>query len=490
MLLAGLFLAPTSHAHPVDIEYGPHGPTVDDHVQFFNLTHHPDTSVTYQWVFSDGTTHNGRVPFRQFPAAGDYWVNLTITHADGTRESDNLTLAILPARAPIFPIPSWLAVAMPIMVAFLLVSLSLLVIVRGQPNIYNRVFFAFYMLSATKSVTDGLYRFFRDTPGSVGLDVAVLVNQIAGYLFLTMFFWFVLVFPRPVWGWLKSGGKGMFLLLLAVPFLLNGVLYVLPTILFNVYAAVMGLVALGLLVYHAWETDSAEERHRIQLLSATFFILVFSTIAVTGIQILGQGAFANGDRVAGWYYTRMAEDFGLVIAPILEVVGCFVLMYAILRYQLMGVDVIVKRITRGALFAIMMGTTFVTVGNTIEFFLEEKLFQGQVPLGFLVAGFVAAIAMLPIQKATEKIANRIFPHAGSTAPDIVSQRRMEIYEAQLRYALLDGTLKQKELSMLTSLRDSLQLKPEELRKVASLFPAVSVDLLLSRPVAPGQTPTF
>ncbi|MBI2078444.1 MAG: hypothetical protein HYT80_08775, partial [Euryarchaeota archaeon] len=98
------------------------------------------------------------------------------------------------------------------------------------------------------------------------------------------------------------------------------------------------------------------------------------------------------------------------------------------------------------------------------------------------------LAMLPVQKATEKIANKMFPMAGSAAPDHLSARRMEIDEAQLRSALLAGTLKQKELTMLNSLRDSLQVRPEELRKVASLFPTVNVNVLMARvgAASPGR----
>ncbi|MBI2079065.1 MAG: PKD domain-containing protein, partial [Euryarchaeota archaeon] len=403
--LAILLLAAPAQAHPAVADYTPHGPTVSDRVQFFDEGHIPEKTVTYEWRFGDGSVSRERAPIGGFRTAGDHWANLTVTHADGERSSDNVSFLVQGARAPPVAIPQWARIVTPIGVGILLALLSLLVISRGQPTIYNRVFFALYMTSAVKSITDGLYSLFKFDVDATALDATLAINQVMGYLLLSLFFWFVLVFPRPVWGWLKSGGRGSLTLLLAAPFLVNLVVPVFENVSYNLYAALMGLVALGLLVYHAWETDSKEERHRIQLLSATFFLLVFSTIAITGIQVLGQGAFANGDRVTGHYYYALAEDFGLVVAPLLEVVGSFVLMYAILRYQLMGVDVIVKRVTRGAMFAIIIGSTFVTVGNTIEFFLEEKLFQGKVPLGFLVAGFAAALAMLPVQKATEKIAN-------------------------------------------------------------------------------------
>ena len=96
--------------------------------------------------------------------------------------------------------------------------------------------------------------------------------------------------------------------------------------------------------------------------------------------------------------------------------------------------------------------------------------------------------MYPVQKGTEKVANRLFPNAGSQEPSYLETRRMEIFETQLRYALLDGELKEKERHMLSGLRDSLGLRPKELRAVIERFPQFPSELLWGQLASASPTP--
>lgn len=75
----------------------------------------------------------------------------------------------------------------------------------------------------------------------------------------------------------------------------------------------------------------------------------------------------------------------------------------------------------------------------------------------------------------------------------MSKRRVEIYEAQLRYSLLDGALKPKEIDILQKLAMSLELSTLELQKVLKRFPRDCVQGLdpetllgnVPAPVPPG-----
>lgn len=387
----------------------------------------------------------------------------------------------VPGEALADAIPRFLFWAMPLLVAVLLTLLSLFVLIRGQPVIYNRVFFVLYSTSAVKSLTEGLLALLPDQPTAFRSSI-VNLNLATGYVLVTLFLWFVLVFPRPVRPWLKQGYRGAITLLLAAPFLfvlVFGVFSISDTVnAFNAYASLVTVAGLGLLVYHAWETDSDEERHRIRLLAMTFSLNVFSTIVIFILYFLALDAFSAGDTTAFQGYFNLARAFLLVLAPVLEIVGATILMYAILRYQLLGVELLVKRVTRATLFALTIGFVFVVVSNSVEQLFQITVLAG-VPLDFLIAGFISAAMMYPVQKGTERIANRIFPRADSQQPDYLAQRRMEIYEAQLRYAFLDGTLKEKELTMLHALRESLGIKPEELQQVVRRFPGIDVGVLLA-----------
>jgi PKD repeat protein len=470
-LLVLVAAAPAAQAAGPQFEVSPAWPTVDQPVHFAVVA---PTGLAYTWAFGDNGNATGPNATHSYAAVGVYHVTLTATDSSGAKT--NVTRDVIvhavqtAAAAPQELFPTFLYWLMPFIVGAILLSLALVVLIRGQPAIYNRVFFFLYAASALKSLSEAIFFFMRLQLGLPDVDLlsVVRVNYFIAFLYPHLFLWFVFVFPRPLRPSLKNGWRGSTILLLTIPFLvLQFVMHVSDATvhnIFNGYVSVIALLSLSLLVYHAWETDSREERNRIQLLSLTFFLLVFSTIIIAGLEFLHQKA--------------LAEAAGVIFTPILEIVGCFVLMYAILKYQLMGVEVFVKKATRYTLFALAIGSVFVIVSNTIEQLVQDA-FLGGVQLNFIIAGFIATAFMLPMQKLTERVAKRIFPDADNTAPDHLASRRMEIYEAQLRYAMLDGMLKEKELSMLSGLRDSLGIGADELRAVAKRVPGVNIAVLLA-----------
>lgn len=133
---------------------------------------------------------------------------------------------------------------------------------------------------------------------------------------------------------------------------------------------------------------------------------------------------------------------------------------------------------RRSLSALLVGSTFVLIGN-----LLEELFQGtvlqNVRYAFLVAGFISAGLMAPIQKWFGVQLNRVRPGLGAVQTPPESERGMEIYEAQLRFCLLDGTLTPKEVELLRRLRDSLRVTPDELRRIAGRYPPLEAAQLLA-----------
>ncbi len=479
-----------AQALPPDVSFtwDPEQPFVGEDVQFHDTTEPGETTINeWRWEFGDGTTSNEQNPRHAFPHVGLFAVTLTVLDANGVAHRDSATLNI--AKAPSFSLnlPAWLHWLMPALSSTVLLTLGVFVLARGQPTIYNRVFFLLCLASSVKGYTEGFLLFLGEVGAaqSTFADFLAIMNLFTAFFYAPIFVWFVLVFPRPVRPWLKNGSRGAWVLLLALPFfVLLGVPALAGTFnaIFNVYVSILTLGALGVLVYHAWETDSDEERHRLRLLAATFFIIVFETILIAIMDVAGTRAAQLGHATIAQTYDDLGNVFGTIVAPMLEIIGLFLVMYGILRYQLLGVERVVKRVTRGAMFGITIFVTFVTVGNTAEYFIEARL-PGDVPAGFLIAGFVAALVMIPIQKGTEKLANRWFPDAGSKAPDYLAQRRMEIYESQLRYALLDGHLKAKELSMLRALSESIGILPQELQLVAKKFPNLDPTRL-----APGPMP--
>jgi hypothetical protein len=488
-------LAPLASANEAPIPeftFTPERPTPGQEVTFTSTSRDPDGNITsLTWDFGDGVTATAPVATHTYTKAGEFLVILTVIDNEGWGAQLGKKVQVVPDAAAaqrsqaLDFLPGWLFWLMPLLVSVLLFSLAYLVVSKGQPAIYNLVFFLFYTASGSKSLMEALAVLTLGANPALH-NAFVVLASIASFILAPLFLWFVLVFPRPVIAWLNEGWRGALTLLLAVPFLINlvaGFLSPAATInAFNVYVSILAISCLGLLVYHAWDIDSDEERRRIRMLMISFFILVVSTLILSGFNLAQTAAVQSGNQEGADGWLRAAAVFGLIISPFLELGAAMLLMYAILRYQLMGIEGLVMKATRGTIIALLVPSFFIIIANVIEQFFQETVLQG-VRFDFIIAGFVAAAFMVPIQKWTTFMVHRLFPGAASNLPDYQAQRRMEIYEAQMRYSLLDGALNAKEIKVLRRLQLSIGITPDEIDRVLAMFPSVR-----RQDLVPGHEP--
>lgn len=456
--------------------------------RIFNLT----------WRLGDGTRGYGPRVEHRYVVPGDYVVDLFVMDDRGATSSDGRTVHVVPPPADVTDrfglLPTWLYWLMPLVVGLVLLQIAYLVVSRGQPAVYNWVFFLFQGTSGVKSLTEALA--ILTTRNLTAAHGPILVaNQIASFTLISLFLWFVMVFPRPITAWLRVGSRGAVCLLLSLPFVINLIhpfLSAQATVnAFNAMASGVALVCLGMLIYHGRETDSDEERRRIHLLTVTFVLIVASTLVLSGFHFAYSAFEGAGRHEQAQFYLRVAAVWGLVLSPLVELVAASVLMYAVLRYQLLGIERFVKRTTRGAITAFAVPSIFVTVSNTVEQLFQTEVLAG-VRFDFIIAGFVSAVLMVPIQKWVDFAMFRLFPQGSEGDPAYQRQRRIEIFEAQLRYSLLDGSLNAAEIQTLQRLARSIQLSQEEMHEVTRLFPADSVGRLAppkAVPLAFGQLGT-
>lgn len=461
---------------------------------YFNSTAvDPDGQLTnWTWRFGDGHRGYGAQTTHRYAVADTYIVELIVRDDGGA--SAQVGRRIVVASEPLSTgastpylewVPGWLYWVLPLVVGIILWGLSYFVVSKGQPAIYNLVFFLFFAASGTKSITEA-FAVLTNT-SAPGLNfAAITVNAAVAFCMIPLFLWFVLVFPRPVAVWLRDGRRGVIAMILAVPFLLNQLFGFIPferTVnIFNAFQSIVVLVCLGLLIYHGWETDSEEERHRIHLLTATFFLLVLSSVVLTGLGLAHTMYAEAGDAERATKFIGAAGIWGLVVSPLLEIIGAIILLYAVLKYQLLGVERFVMRATRGGLLALLVPAVFVVVSNGIEQLFQVTVLQG-VEYDFLIAGFISALLMIPLQKWVTFLINRLFPGAQAHDAEYEAMRRMEIYEAQVRYCLLDGALNQHEIEVLRRLSKNVGLRPEEIDGVIARFPKADLSLL-----APAKRP--
>ncbi|HVL49720.1 MAG TPA: hypothetical protein VM889_14280 [Candidatus Thermoplasmatota archaeon] len=133
-----------------------------------------------------------------------------------------------------------------------------------------------------------------------------------------------------------------------------------------------------------------------------------------------------------------------------------ILAYGAVRYQILDVDIAVKRgIKRGTLGAVALAILLV-VQQMIEQYVGSE--QGVV-VGGLVAG-LAIFAATPLQRAAERLSERAMPNVSATE-SYLNFRRLELYRVALEGILADGVVETTEVRVLKGLREELGVSMEE-----------------------------
>ncbi|MCA1812799.1 MAG: hypothetical protein LC624_02475 [Halobacteriales archaeon] len=141
---------------------------------------------------------------------------------------------------------------------------------------------------------------------------------------------------------------------------------------------------------------------------------------------------------------------------IARTLGVLVLAYAILRHQLLGIDVRVKWTLRQSTVAAAFIGVFFVVSNG-----AQTLFQSTLGpyLGIAAAGLLI-FAIAPLQRAAERLADAAMPGvkpAGDMGPD----ERTRAYRDAARVPWADGAISKDERALLDQLRETFGLSYEE-----------------------------
>lgn len=152
------------------------------------------------------------------------------------------------------------------------------------------------------------------------------------------------------------------------------------------------------------------------------------------------------------------------------------LTYGILKTQLFDIDI---RIRKG------VKATTLTLFFVVTFFVAEQLGQSIISeragpyVGFAGAGLLA-VAIEPLRRVADRIANKTVPGATESA-EYIAQRKTAVYRAALEGAYEDGDITPKERTMLTRLAAELSLHPDEMS-------AIEHDVVRTRVGAPKTQP--
>jgi hypothetical protein len=136
-----------------------------------------------------------------------------------------------------------------------------------------------------------------------------------------------------------------------------------------------------------------------------------------------------------------------------------VLAYAILRYQLLDIDLKVKwTIKQSTLGAVFIGVFFVVSE------LAENVFSSTVgPYVGIAAAGALVFALAPLQHFAERVANTAMPGVRALG-EMSHPERLALYRAQARVVWADGHLSVEERQILDIAREHLGLSLEEAMK--------------------------
>ncbi|MGQ0535208.1 MAG: hypothetical protein ACT4PT_03960 [Methanobacteriota archaeon] len=187
-------------------------------------------------------------------------------------------------------------------------------------------------------------------------------------------------------------------------------------------------------VAFAWLRNAA--RHEDSKLSRNVALFILGTIAI------------------GMAYDVL--DFGNGGHGLARTAGVLLLAYAVVRHQLLGIDVKLRfAISKSTVAAVFIAVFFVASEAAQQFFGERS---GSQYLGIVAAGALV-FAIAPLSRLADRIAERAVPVAASPAAVATTSKAEVVYKAALRAALRDGVLTRREERHLAEIVRELAIDP-------------------------------
>ncbi|HVL88082.1 MAG TPA: hypothetical protein VM681_08800 [Candidatus Thermoplasmatota archaeon] len=243
-------------------------------------------------------------------------------------------------------------------------------------------------------------------------------------------------------------------------------------------AQLLGYVAGALALYSAFVATSGPESTRANsllspdplaqayygLLSACIllgaFLWIWATVRGQAPQTARNVALLTfGVMLAGLAYVASGLDVGAL--GVVRILAVAVLAYAILKHQLLGIDVKVRwTISKSTVAAIFITVFFLTSeAAQVVFATEDNEYFGIAAAGLLV------FALAPLMQFAERVANAAVPVAGSDALPRAAAEPEEMYRGAVRLALRDHLLTREEERALFRLARGLSLSPDRAHEI-------------------------
>lgn len=354
----------------------------------------------------------------------------------------------------------------PVVAGLALLGLAAFVLRAMRDRIHNVFFASLYTFSGLKSIGEGVLPrangFHDAAPLFPAAGFWAHVSIVCAFFMLPLLVLFLLHFPRPVrflrqrpW-WIGAFFVPTALFLYGFYGQPAGVDRLRLALALNALALVATAAAFLYLVRTHRTTPDPVERKR-----AAYVLLGF------GPAFLGTWVIAILEFVQ---YYRQAEIPGLATAllhfvtPLLELAAAFLTAYAIVKYQLLGIEFKFKTGLRYTLTTFVIGFVLITLNEFLGEFVFERVF-GFTQFYWLLAGIVGVVLFKPVEKAVGRLTDWLFPGVRTGQAEYDDGRAREIYHAQVTYVMRDAQVTERERRFLDHLRGQLQLSLDEAGRI-------------------------
>ena len=132
---------------------------------------------------------------------------------------------------------------------------------------------------------------------------------------------------------------------------------------------------------------------------------------------------------------------------------------AVLKYNLMDVQVIIKKSLTYSIIVLIIAILFTIVGESLEFLTGKLLPEVGELVSNIIAALIVSLSFSPVINYTKKLFNKIFPKLAKYEKEYVE--RLSAYEATLEAMWADRAITDTETRALGILREKLDISQTE-----------------------------
>ncbi len=161
-------------------------------------------------------------------------------------------------------------------------------------------------------------------------------------------------------------------------------------------------------------------------------------------------------------FVMQAQGFILLVGiwdSLLTLLISLFFAVAVLKYNLMDVQVLLKKSLTYSIIVLIMAVIFTVIGESLEFLTGKMLPELSELVSNIVSALIVSILFMPVINLTKRFFNKMFPKLAKYEKEYVE--RISAYEATLEAMWQDRDLNEREEKALAILRNKLNITQQE-----------------------------